>query len=74
MHLDNYSRVAVVRQRCGDVLLQVDANQAYSVPDARHLARLDAFLVLDADLLLWSGRPSNRLDYSQRLMDWVRNQ
>jgi O-succinylbenzoate synthase len=40
--------VAAVRERFGDeVLLQVDANMAYTVADARHLARLDPF-----DLLL----------------------
>ncbi|GAA1574049.1 o-succinylbenzoate synthase [Kribbella sancticallisti] len=39
--------VAAVRERFGDVLLQVDANTAYTVADARHLARLDPF-----DLLL----------------------
>src|SRR6185437_3043829 len=40
--------VAAVRERFGDdVLLQVDANTAYRLSDARHLARLDAF-----DLLL----------------------
>jgi O-succinylbenzoate synthase len=40
--------VAAVRERFGDdLLLQVDANTAYSLADARHLARLDAF-----DLLL----------------------
>jgi O-succinylbenzoate synthase len=40
--------VRAVRERFGDdVLLQVDANAAYSLGDARHLARLDAF-----DLLL----------------------
>lgn len=40
--------VRAVRERFGDdVLLQVDANAAYSLTDARHLARLDAF-----DLLL----------------------
>ena len=39
--------VAAVRERFGDVLLQVDANTAYAVSDARHLARLDPF-----DLLL----------------------
>jgi O-succinylbenzoate synthase len=36
--------VRAVRERFGDdVLLQVDANTAYTVGDARHLARLDAF-------------------------------
>jgi len=40
--------VRAVRERYGDeLLLQVDANTAYSLDDARHLARLDAF-----DLLL----------------------
>lgn len=40
--------VRAVRERFGDgVLLQVDANTAYSLADARHLARLDPF-----DLLL----------------------
>jgi O-succinylbenzoate synthase len=40
--------VRAVRERFGDdVLLQVDANTAYTIADARHLARLDAF-----DLLL----------------------
>lgn len=40
--------VAAVRERFGDdVLLQVDANTAYTVADSRHLAKLDAF-----DLLL----------------------
>ena len=39
--------VRAVRERFGDVPLQVDANTAYSLADARHLADLDAF-----DLLL----------------------
>jgi len=39
--------VAAVRDRFGDIPLQVDANTAYTLGDARHLARLDAF-----DLLL----------------------
>ena len=39
--------VAAVRERFGDIPLQVDANTAYTLADARHLARLDAF-----DLLL----------------------
>jgi O-succinylbenzoate synthase len=39
--------VRAVRERFGDVPLQVDANTAYSLADARHLAELDAF-----DLLL----------------------
>lgn len=42
------SPVRAVRERFGsDVLLQVDANTAYTLADARHLARLDPF-----DLLL----------------------
>ncbi len=40
--------ISAVRERFGDdVLLQVDANTAYTLGDARHLARLDPF-----DLLL----------------------
>jgi len=41
------SPVRAVRERFGDIPLQVDANAAYSVSDTRHLAQLDAF-----DLLL----------------------
>lgn len=39
--------VRAVRERFGDIALQVDANTAYEVSDARHLAKLDDF-----DLLL----------------------
>jgi len=38
--------VRAVRERFGDVLLQVDANTAYTRADARHLARLDPFDLL----------------------------
>jgi O-succinylbenzoate synthase len=39
--------VRAVREEYGDdVLLQVDANTAYTLADARHLARLDAFDLL----------------------------
>lgn len=39
--------VAAVRERFGaDLLLQVDANSAYTRADARHLARLDEFQLL----------------------------
>lgn len=38
--------VRAVRQRFGDVLLQVDANTAYTRADADHLARLDPFGLL----------------------------
>jgi o-succinylbenzoate synthase len=39
--------VRAVRERFGDdVLLQVDANTAYTVADARHLAQLDPFNLL----------------------------
>jgi o-succinylbenzoate synthase len=41
------AHVAAVRGRFGDITLQVDANAAYSVADAAHLAKLDQF-----DLLL----------------------
>jgi o-succinylbenzoate synthase len=39
--------VRAVRERFGEITLQVDANAAYSLADAPHLAKLDAF-----DLLL----------------------
>jgi O-succinylbenzoate synthase len=39
--------VAAVRERFGDIALQVDANAAYRLADASHLAKLDAY-----DLLL----------------------
>jgi O-succinylbenzoate synthase len=39
--------VRAVRERFGDIPLQVDANTAYTLDDAEHLARLDQF-----DLLL----------------------
>jgi O-succinylbenzoate synthase len=38
--------VRAVRERFGNVPLQVDANTAYSLADARHLAELDAFGLL----------------------------
>ena len=38
--------VRAVRERFGDVLLQVDANTAYTLADAKHLAELDAFELL----------------------------
>ncbi|WP_018350474.1 o-succinylbenzoate synthase [Longispora albida] len=38
--------VARVRERFGDIPLQVDANAAYELADARHLAQLDAFGLL----------------------------
>ncbi|MFJ1549879.1 o-succinylbenzoate synthase [Streptomyces sp. NPDC088246] len=38
--------VRAVRERFGDILLQVDANAAYHRGDVRHLARLDPFALL----------------------------
>lgn len=38
--------VRAVRERFGDILLQVDANTAYTLADARHLAKLDPFELL----------------------------
>jgi O-succinylbenzoate synthase len=38
--------VRAVRERFGDILLQVDANTAYTSADARHLAGLDPFGLL----------------------------
>jgi O-succinylbenzoate synthase len=43
----DYEPVKTIREKFGDILLQVDANAAYSLSDARHLSKLDAF-----DLLL----------------------
>ena len=38
--------VRATRERFGDIPLQVDANTAYTLADARHLAKLDAFELL----------------------------
>jgi O-succinylbenzoate synthase len=38
--------VKAVREKNPDILLQVDANQAYELSDARHLAKLDPFELL----------------------------
>ena len=38
--------VRAVRERFGDILLQVDANTAYTLADAEHLRRLDEFGLL----------------------------
>jgi o-succinylbenzoate synthase len=38
--------VRAVRERFGEILLQVDANTAYTLADARHLAKLDDFELL----------------------------
>ncbi|HEV2415902.1 MAG TPA: o-succinylbenzoate synthase [Candidatus Dormibacteraeota bacterium] len=38
--------VRAVRERFGDVPLQVDANTAYQLSDAQHLAKLDPFALL----------------------------
>ena len=38
--------VRAVRERFGDIGLQVDANTAYTLGDARHLAKLDPFELL----------------------------
>jgi O-succinylbenzoate synthase len=38
--------VRAVRERFGDILLQTDANTAYTLADAQHLKRLDAFDLL----------------------------
>lgn len=38
--------VRLVRKEFGDILLQVDANTAYTLMDAQHLARLDEFGLL----------------------------
>lgn len=38
--------VRAVREQFGDIALQVDANTAYTISDARHLAKLDPFELL----------------------------
>lgn len=43
---NDIAQVAAVREKFPDVLLQVDANGAYRIDDARHLAQLDAFALL----------------------------
>jgi O-succinylbenzoate synthase len=49
-------RVAAVRERFGDdVQLQVDANAAYTLDDADHLAQLDAFALLLLEQPLAAG-------------------
>jgi o-succinylbenzoate synthase len=49
-------RVAAVRERFGDaVRLQVDANAAYTLDDAEHLAQLDAFGLLLVEQPLAAG-------------------
>lgn len=59
--------VRAVRETYGDVLLQVDANTAYRLADARHLERLDDFdlLMLEQPLpeddLLGHARLAQRL-------------
>lgn len=69
--------VSAVRERYGDeVLLQVDANAAYQVSDARHLAPLNAFNLLlieqppDEDDLLgtpsWAGSCEPRFASTSR--------
>ena len=49
-------RVAAVRERFGDdLMLQVDANAAYTLDDADHLAELDAFGLLLVEQPLAAG-------------------
>ena len=42
----DYEPVKAVRERFGDILLQTDANTSYTLKDAQHLKRLDAFDLL----------------------------
>ena len=54
--------VRAVRERFGDVPLQVDANTAYTLRDAKHLAELDAYDLL----LIEQPMPEDRvLDHSK---------
>ena len=61
--------VRAVRQRFGDELpLQVDANTAYSLDDAQHLARLDEFDLL----LIEQPLPEEQILAHARLAEQVR--
>jgi O-succinylbenzoate synthase len=42
----DYEPIKAVRERFGDILLQTDANTSYTLKDAQHLQRLDAFDLL----------------------------
>lgn len=60
--------VRAVRERFPDVPLQVDANAAYRLADARHLARLDAFDLL----LIEQPLPADQVRFHAELARWVR--
>ena len=59
--------VRAVRERFGDVPLQVDANTAYTLADARHLAELDAFDLL----LIEQPMPEDRMLDHARMAEVV---
>ena len=60
--------VRAVRERFGDgLLLQVDANTAYTLADARHLARLDAFDLLLIEQPLEEGDIAGHAELAQRI-------
>lgn len=60
--------VRAVRERFGDdVLLQVDANTAYTLADARHLARLDPFDLLLIEQPLDEDDVLGHVDLSRQL-------
>ena len=60
--------VRAVRERFGDdVLLQVDANTAYRVGDARHLAKLDAFDLLLIEQPLPEDDIAGHVELSRRI-------
>jgi O-succinylbenzoate synthase len=61
-------RVAAVRDRFGDdLLLQVDANAAYTLDDADHLAQLDAFDLLLVEQPLAAGDLRHHSLLAQRM-------
>jgi o-succinylbenzoate synthase len=61
-------RVAAVRERFGDELqLQVDANAAYTLDDADHLAQLDAFSLLLIEQPLAAGDLRHHSLLAQRM-------
>jgi O-succinylbenzoate synthase len=60
--------VAAVRERHPEIPLQVDANTAYTLADARHLAKLDAFDLL----LIEQPLPEDQILAHARLAEHLR--
>ncbi len=67
-HGHDLEPVRAVRERFGDILFQVDANAAYTLADARHLAELDEFELL----LIEQPLPEEDVRGHARLAETVR--